>query len=124
MPPIGDRAMKSSCQMPDLQLALLEVARLDETPEAELSFHLEECEDCQTAVERLRRMTAIWMTDPVATRDTDGVIAAAAVRFEARASRPSRTSWQDPASFVFVGAVAAALLLVVTHKVHPPWSSP
>jgi hypothetical protein len=108
--------------MPDLQIALLEVARLDEIPEAELSFHLEGCEDCQTAVERMRRLTSTWMADPVAARDTDFVIAAAAARFEARGVRPARTSWQDPASFVLVGAVAAALLLVATHKVRAPWA--
>jgi hypothetical protein len=114
--------MKSFCQMPDLQVALLEAARLDETPETELSFHLEGCEDCQLAVERMRRMTTTWMTDPVAAHDTDGVIAAAHARFEARHARPSRRSWQDPASFVFVGAVAAALMLVVLHKVRAPSS--
>jgi hypothetical protein len=109
--------------MPDLQVALLEATRLDETPEAELTFHLEGCEDCQLAVERLRRMTIIWMSDPVAARDTDGVVAAAAARFEARASRPSRTSWLDPGSFVLVGAVAAALALVVVNKVRAPSTS-
>jgi hypothetical protein len=112
--------MKSSCSMPDLQVALLEAMRLDETPEAELSFHLEECADCQLAVERLRRMTITWMSDPVAARDTDGVIAAAAARFEARISRRTHTSWLDPGSFVLVGAVAAAMALVVVNKVRAP----
>ena len=115
--------MKSSCQMPDLQVALLEATRLDEMPEAELFFHLEGCEDCRLAVERLRRMTVTWMSDPVAARDTAAVIAAAAARFEARASRRVHLNWQHPVSFVFVGAVAAALVLVVLHKVRAPWSA-
>jgi hypothetical protein len=110
--------------MPDLQVALLEAARLDETPEAELSFHLDGCEDCQVAVERMRRMTATWMADPIAAHDTEGVIAAAAARFETRGTLRARTSWQDPASFGFVGAVAAAMMLVVLHKVQAPSSAP
>jgi hypothetical protein len=102
--------MTSQCTEPDLQMALLEVARSTDSLEPSLAEHLEECSDCQTAIERLRRMLSVWGADGV----DDMAISSAAARFSARglSSRQS-PSWQDPISFAVLGAALGVALLIV-----------
>ncbi len=67
------------------------------------------------AIERLRRMASAWSNDPVAI-DSESIIATAAARFASRASRRKEATWLGSLPFAFVGAIAAAALLLVTHR--------
>src|SRR5205823_12893715 len=80
----------------------------------------EGCDACQAALERLRRMAASWMSDPVAAGDTDDVVAIAAARFHARTARHAKEpTFRGFMPFAAAGAAAALVLLVATHKVGP-----
>ena len=45
------------------QFALLEAAHSGDLPDRELVVHLEDCEECRGAIERIRRMVATWIAE-------------------------------------------------------------
>jgi hypothetical protein len=114
--------MKSSCKMPELQMALLEAARFGDALEPEVAFHFDVCDECQATIERLRRMASVWVADNEAV-DSDAAISMAAARFAARSSRRKETSWQGPLPFALVGALAAAAFLLAMHRIGSPGSA-
>ncbi len=114
--------MKSACKMPDLQMALLEAVRFGDALDPEVALHSDICDDCQAAIERLRRMTSVWVAENQ-TADSYEAISMAAARFAARSSGRKENSWQGPLRFAIVGALAAAALLLVMRRMGLPASS-
>jgi hypothetical protein len=110
--------MNPQCSQPDLQTALLNEVRDAETLPLDLAQHLEECEACQTAAQRLRRMVSVWEADQV----DEEAMAAAAVRFQARgaADHPG-PRWFDVVPFASAGVAAGYLLLAATGAISLPW---
>jgi hypothetical protein len=112
--------MSPQCSQPDLQTALLNEARDAETLPLDLAQHLEECEACQTAAERLRRMVSVWEADHV----DEEAMAAAAARFQARgAADHAGPRWFDVVPFASAGVAAGYLLLAATGAISLPWKS-
>jgi hypothetical protein len=112
--------MSPQCSRPDLQTALLNEARDAETLPLDLAQHLEECEACQTAAERLRRMVSVWEADQV----DEEAMAAAAARFQARGvADHAGPRWFDVVPFASAGVAAGYLLLAATGAISLPWKS-
>jgi hypothetical protein len=110
--------MKPSCPSLSIQSALLEAARAGTMPEPEMLAHVDDCDDCRTAIERLRRMVSVWVAEE--DQEDERAIIAAAARFEQRAGRPRPPTWQGIVPFAFAGAFAGAALLFATIRVRPP----
>jgi hypothetical protein len=108
--------MTSNCSMPDVQMALLDAARFGDALDDELSNHLDACDACRAAVERLRRMAETWMSDEAVQPESERAVTIAAERFAARAARRRESSWRVPLSFAFAGATAALAFLAATHR--------
>jgi hypothetical protein len=112
--------MSPQCSEPELQTALLNEVRDGETSTPDLVLHLETCAACQTAVERLRRMTSAWTEDEV----DESVIAAAKAEFYARrAAVHAMPGWLNLVSFASVGVAAGCLLLAASGTIHLPGKS-
>jgi len=112
--------MSPHCSDPDLQMAVLNEARHGEPLPPDLAGHLEECEACQTAAERQRRMVSTWEADEV---DEDAM-AAAAARFQSRsAGAHAGPRWFDVVPFASAGVAAGYLLLVATGTISLPWTA-
>jgi hypothetical protein len=112
--------MSPHCSDPDLQMAVLNEVRTGEALPPDLAGHLEECEACQTAAERQRRMVSTWEADEV---DGDAM-AAAAARFESRSrGGHAAPSWFDVVPFASAGVAAGYLLLAATGTTTLPWKS-
>ena len=113
--------MSPHCSDPDLQMAVLNEARTGEPLPPDVAGHLEECEACQTAAERQRRMVSTWEADQA---DADAM-AAAAARFQSRTAGVGHAGprWFDVVPFASAGVAAGYLLLAATGTISLPWKS-
>ncbi len=112
--------MTSTCRMPDVQMALLDAARFDDALDDDLSLHLAGCEDCHTAVERLRRMASTWTSDAAAAPENELRLQAATERFAALATLRRQERWRASLPFALAGAAAGLAVLVATHRIGGP----
>src|SRR5260221_14605841 len=114
--------MKADWKRPDPQRASLDACcrggALD--PVVDLFSYIGD--KCQAAIERIRRMTSVWVAENQ-TADSYEAISMAAARFAARSSGRKENSWQGPLRFAIVGALAAAALLLVMRRMGLPASS-
>lgn len=112
--------MSPRCSEPDLQTALLNEAHEVDGRAPDLALHLENCEACRIATERLRRVASVWAEDHA----DEAAIALAAAKFQGRrAAARSTVGWFDIVPFASAGVAAGCALLVATGTVRAPWSS-
>ncbi len=105
------------CQELDLQMELLDAVTRDEAPTRDAALHLAACAACQTAIERLHRMTSMWVAD----QPDEQTLTAAVTRFQAsrQTQRPSSV-WRTPFASALMGAVLGMAVLVVSGRSGDP----
>ena len=112
--------MTHPCAEPDRQMDLLEAARAGRALDAELAAHASACGACRLALERLRRMVAVWQYDQDDDIANDREAALCAVRLTQRSARKQPARERGTLSFAALGAVAGAALFLALRGASAP----
>lgn len=116
--------MTHRCSEPDRQMEILESARAGRVLGVELARHADACAACRLAIERLRRMVAVWQRDRGDEVANDREAALGAARLTQRSERRPPARDRGLLSFAALAGVVGATLFLALRGASSPSPRP